>query len=95
MEKPIDEKKNQNQMDEKKRVESPDSFLHREKIDSVESQQHRYYDEEEDSDIKVVNELAAVEDDPNMPAFTLRSLLVGGVSSSDHFQYYRSMFTKN
>lgn len=91
MEKPTtDEKQPQGQKfdnEKKDKVESPDSFLHTEKIDSEESQHRFDYDEEEDSDIKIVNELAAVEDDPSMPVFTVRSLLVGAVSTNTRMRH--------
>lgn len=35
---------------------------------------------EEDDDIRVVNELASMDDDTTLPCFTLRALVIGSVS---------------
>lgn len=51
-----------------------------EKIATDDSITDAFKEEEEDTDIQIVNELSTMEDDPTLPCFTLRVLVTGVVS---------------
>ncbi|KAI8098759.1 OPT family small oligopeptide transporter [Halteromyces radiatus] len=63
-----------------------DSLTEKEEIHFKEIIPEKSYQENEETDIEIVNKLATIDDDPNMVAFTFRSVLVGvilsGISSS-------------
>lgn len=61
----------------------PDMYLPQEMIVDEEQRKGSVHDNnegEEDSYIQIVNELATMDDDPSLPSFTLRAVVVGTVS---------------
>ncbi|KAI8391718.1 OPT family small oligopeptide transporter [Radiomyces spectabilis] len=61
---------------------------------SVEDQKHFVHESEQDIDIKVVNELASLEDDPTLPCLTVRALVVGSLLACLSASVYQLMLFK-
>lgn len=47
---------------------------------------------EEDDDIRIVNELASMDDDTTLPCFTLRALVIGSVSEKHEIELDSSSY---
>ncbi|KAI9263390.1 OPT family small oligopeptide transporter [Phascolomyces articulosus] len=68
---------------------SPEKLKDEETSTVIDEQQ-----EDENSDIKIVNELASMEDDTSLPCFTLRALFVGAILACLSASVYQLMLFK-
>ncbi|KAI8370665.1 OPT family small oligopeptide transporter [Radiomyces spectabilis] len=90
------DRRSEKEFTEKIQADDVDAYLAYEKTDKLdtESQKPVSEDDDEDIDIKVVNELATMEDDPTLRSFTFRAVLVGTLLACLSSSVYQLMLFK-